>query len=199
MGKSIKKSVLIRITASICSTLLCCVVVNVGMTQIKKVDLENQTSMALLQDIQLAEIAHYKWCNGLSQTIYADKAFTGSSDPTTCSLGQWIYSSDNLTDETILSLKNEIEPIHKKLHEDAEETIRLLATDPEQAKQFYEQTVQTTVENLIAKLDQIIEKSEGNAAASEQKMNNVISIVSKCLHILNNYKIIQQHFIFAKI
>lgn len=134
--------------------------------------------MALLQDIQLAEIAHYKWCNGLSQTIYADKAFTGSSDPTTCSLGQWIYSSDNLTDETILSLKNEIEPIHKKLHEDAEETIRLLATDPEQAKQFYEQTVQTTVENLIAKLDQIIEKSEGNAAASEQKMNNVISIVS---------------------
>lgn len=178
MRKSIKKSVLIRIVASICSTLLCCIVVNVGMVQIKNADLENQTAMTLLQEIQLAEIAHYKWCNSLSQTIYAGKEFTGSSDPTACSLGQWIYNSANLTDATIISLKNEIEPIHKELHGYAEQTINLLATDPEQAKAFYQETVQTTVTSLITRLDEIIEKSEANATASEEKMHNVINIVS---------------------
>ena len=178
MSNSIKKSVMIRIVASICSTVLCCIVVNVGMIQIKKADLDNQASLALLQDIQFAEIAHYKWCNGLSQTVYAGKPFTGSSDPTACSLGQWIYGSDDLTDETIVALKNEIEPLHKKLHENTVETISLLATDPQQAKQFYEQSVQTTVETLIAKLDQVIEKIAENASASEEKMNDVINTVT---------------------
>lgn len=178
MSKSIKKSVLIRVVASICSTLLCCAVVNVGMTQIKKVDLENEQSTELLKSIQSAEIAHYKWCNSLSQAVYAGKEFTGSSDPTVCSLGGWIYNSDNLTDKTIISLRDEIEPIHKELHGYAEETINLIKTNPAKAKQFYEQTVQTTVGNLITKLDKIIEKSEENATVSGQKMNNVINIVA---------------------
>lgn len=179
MSKSIKKSVLIRVTASICSTLLCCIVVNVGMMQIKKVDLENQQSMSLLKDIQIAEIAHYKWCSSLSQAVYAGKDFTGNSDPTACSLGQWIYNSSNdLTDETIISLRDEIEPIHKELHGYAQDTINLLKTNPEQAQQFYEQNIRITVEDLITRLDKIIEKSEANAAESEQKMNSVINTVS---------------------
>lgn len=61
MRKSIKRSILKRIVATICATVMCCIVVNVGMVQIKKADLENQASMALLQEIQLVEIAHYKW------------------------------------------------------------------------------------------------------------------------------------------
>lgn len=178
MSKSIKKSVLIRVVAAILSTLLCCMVVNLGMIQIKKVDSESQKSIELLKDIQLAEIAHYKWCSSLSQAVYAGKEFEGSSDPKTCSLGQWIYNSSNdLTDKTIISLRDEIEPIHKQLHGYAESTINLIKTNPQQAQQFYQQNVQTTVQNLLTKLDKIIEKSEANATESEQKMNSVIAVV----------------------
>lgn len=177
MNKSIKKAVLIRVVAAICSTALCCAVVNIGVQQIKKAGEENKQANILLHEIQAAEIAHYKWCNGLSQTIYAGKEFTGSTDPTACSLGKWIYGDENITDQEVIRLRNEIEPMHKTLHGYAVETINMLQTNPEQAHQFYQQNVQTTVENLIVKLNQIVERMEAQAKQTSSHMESVLSRV----------------------
>lgn len=103
MKKSIKTMVMIRVAAVLVSTLLLSIMTTINTMNIDRIkDLRTQTT-ELLDRAERAEVAHYKWLTNLSNALYAGTEFTGSMDPTTCVLGQWIYGNANTTDAEILS------------------------------------------------------------------------------------------------
>ena len=130
MRKSIKKMVGYRVAAALLSVVLFSVVTTVNIMRIKRAEAENAQAFALLNRAQTAEAAHYKWSSGLSNALYAGKEFTGSIDPTTCVLGKWLYGEAGTDNARILSLRTQMEPIHKELHESAVQVLETLKTNP---------------------------------------------------------------------
>ena len=130
MRKSINKMVGYRVAAALISVVLFSVVTTVNIMRIKRAEAENAQAFELLNRAQTAEAAHYKWSSGLSNALYAGKEFTGSIDPTTCVLGQWLYGEAGTDNEKILALRTQIEPLHKELHGSATEVLGMLETNP---------------------------------------------------------------------
>ncbi len=157
MKKSIKKTVWTRAIAALASILLFSFVTTANILRIQGVQNENTQAAELLQRAQGAETAHYRWASGLSNALYAGAEFTGSTDPTTCALGQWIYGSEEITDPAILTLRNELEPLHKEIHESATHVLGLLKTSPAQAQDYYQETILSNITTLVGKLDKIVE------------------------------------------
>ena len=90
MGTSIKRSIWIRMAAAIVAVLLFSGVTTMNIIRIDRTQDASVQASALLDSAQRAEVAHYKWSSNLSNALYAGAEFTGSMDPTTCALGQWI-------------------------------------------------------------------------------------------------------------
>ena len=155
--KSIKRTVLIRTVAALISILLFSFVTTANIMRIQSVQNANTQAAALLQRAQGAETAHYKWASNLSNALYAGTEFTGSTDPTKCTLGQWIYGDDEISDPTILALRNELEPLHKEIHGSATQVLEQLKTDPSGAQEYYQKTILANISTLVGKLDKIVE------------------------------------------
>ena len=173
MRKSINKMVGYRVAAALISVVLFSVVTTVNIMRIKAAEAENAGAFALLNRAQSAEAAHYKWSSGLSNALYAGKEFTGSIDPTTCVLGKWLYGEAGTEDEKILSLRAQMEPLHKALHESATEVLEMLETNPARAQSYYQETIQANLTTLVGLLEQVVEEG---SAISEKSMATVQSI-----------------------
>ena len=126
--KSIKRSVWIRTAAALASVLLFSFVTTANILRIQGVQNTNTRAASLLQRAQGAETAHYRWASNLSNALYAGAEFTGSIDPTTCALGQWLYGDAETGDAEILALRSQMEPLHKEIHESATHVLELLKT-----------------------------------------------------------------------
>ncbi len=173
MRKSINKMVGYRVAAALISVVLFSVVTTVNIMRIKNAEEENAGAFVLLNRAQTAEAAHYKWSSGLSNALYAGKEFTGSIDPTTCVLGKWLYGEAGTEDEKILSLRAQMEPLHKELHESAAEVLAMLETNPARAQSYYQETIQANLTTLVGLLEQVVEEG---SAISEKSMATVQSI-----------------------
>ena len=173
MRKSINKMVGYRVVAALLSVVLFSVVTTVNIMRIKRAEVENAEAFALLNRAQTAEAAHYKWSSGLSNALYAGKDFTGSIDPTTCVLGQWLYGEEGTDDEKILALRAQMEPLHKELHESAVKVLEMLETNAPRAQSYYQETIQANLTTLVGLLDQVIEEA---SAMSEESMAAVENI-----------------------
>ncbi len=156
MGKSIKRSVMIRVVAAIISMVLYSVLITVNIFAIKDTEKNSVETKSLLERIQSAEVAHYKWSSGLSNALYAGKEFTGSIDPTSCVLGQWLYGEENTDDSVILELREKMEPLHKELHESASYVLDLYKTDPQGAQEYYQSTIQANLTTLVGYMDEVV-------------------------------------------
>ena len=119
MRKGIVKMVGIRVAFALVSIVLFSFAMTFNIFRIQSTQDTAIKAAALLDKAQKAEVAHYKWSANLSNALYADTEFTGSMDPTTCALGQWLYGEEELKDTAIESLRSQIEPLHKALHESA--------------------------------------------------------------------------------
>ena len=122
--------------------------------------------------------------------MYADTEFTGSIDPTTCVLGQWIYGEAGTDDTDILALRTQLEPLHKELHESATYVLELMEDDPAGAQEYYQNTIQTNLSTLVGILDDVIERSTSLSEKTETRMEqtilsmNVISLVCLVLALV---------------
>ena len=116
MRKSIRKMVKIRVIMALGSILLFGFIVTYNMTKIKRTEVANEQSNALLERACAAEVAHYKWVNNLSNALYVGTEFTGSIDHTGCVLGQWLYGEAGTDDADILSLREKLEPQIGRAH-----------------------------------------------------------------------------------
>lgn len=174
MRKSIKLMVGIRVAAALASILLLSNVTINNIAQIKKTQAAEKQITSLLSNVQLAETAHYKWSSNLSNALYAGTEFTGSTDPTTCVLGQWVYGEAGTDDARVLKLRSEIEPLHKSLHESAVYVLNLMKTDPNQAQTYYQNTILSNLTTLVGKLDEIVEQESKLSEESMAQMNKSI-------------------------
>ncbi len=177
MRKSIKQMVGIRVAAALISVLLFSVMITVNIIRVDRTQEKEQNASALLDRAQKAETAHYKWSGNLSNALYAGTEFTGSIDPTTCVLGQWLYGEAGTDDTTVLSLRSEMEPLHKELHESATYVLDLMKTSPEQAQEYYQNTIQTNLATLVGMLDQVVERGSKLNEESQKSMNNTVSVM----------------------
>ena len=174
MRKSIKTNVGIRVIAALASVILFSSVMTINIFRIKNMQADNADVNNLLSTVQAAETAHYKWSSGLSNALYADAEFTGSTDPTTCVLGQWIYGDSSTADPDILALRDQIEPLHKELHESAIHVLDQMNSSPSQAQAYYQNTILSNLSTLVGFLDQIVEDCTQKSLDSTTEMRQMI-------------------------
>ncbi len=172
MKNSIKRSVSIRVVATLSATLLLSFLTSFNIFRIQTTQAETQQANALLQRAQQAETAHYKWASSLSNALYAGAEFTGSIDPTTCVLGQWLYGEAYTEDPQVLALRSQLEPLHKELHESATHVLNTMETSPEEAQAYYQDTILTNLSTLVGLLDQVVERGGELSEVCNAKMDS---------------------------
>ncbi len=175
MRKSVKLMVGIRVAAAFLSMMLFSVLTTTNIINVDHSEENNSAVNALLTRAQKAEAAHYKWASNLSNALYAGMEFTGSTDPTGCVLGQWIYGEAGTDDETILKLRSQLQPLHEELHQSAVYVLELYETDPAQAQQYYQETIQGNLTVLVGMLDEVIDQCTSLNEASAAHMREIIS------------------------
>lgn len=158
MGKSIKRSIAIRAALALAAMLLFSFITTANTFKIDNTQEQAQQASALLDRAQKAEAAHYKWSQNLSNALYAGTEFTGSTDPTGCVLGQWLYGEAGTDNETVLGLRSKLEPLHKELHESATYVLDIHKSDPKAAQEYYQQTIGANLSTLVGYLDQVVEE-----------------------------------------
>lgn len=187
MRKGIKTMVGIRVFFALVSVLMYSILITVNIYAIKDTQKKSIEANTLLSTIQSAEVAHYKWSAGLSNALYAGAEFTGSMDPTSCVLGQWVYGSEKLEDSKVLALRDQIEPLHKELHESASYVLELLKTDPQAAQEYYQKTIQGNLSTLVGLLDEVVTEVTAQndvCKADMQQTIHVMQVISGICFVL---------------
>ena len=177
MRKSIKKMVGIRVAVALIAVLLFSVMMTINILRVDHTQTFGIQANALLDRAQRAESAHYKWSSNLSNALYAGTEFTGSIDPTTCVLGQWLYGEAGTTDSEILALRSQMEPLHKALHESATQVLEQLETSPEQAQSYYQETIQSNLGTLVGLLDKVVERGTELNDESKAEMERTLVLM----------------------
>lgn len=177
MRKSIKKMVTIRVAVALLAVLLFSVMMTINILSIQHSQEKNAEAAAVLDRVQRAETAHYKWSANLSNALYANSEFTGSTDPTTCVLGQWLYGEAGTDNAVILQLRNEMEPLHKELHESAILALEQYRTNPATAQNYYQNTILKNLSTLVGKLDSVVEESAAISAENAASMERTITMM----------------------
>ncbi len=156
MRKSIKIMAGVRVVAALLAVMVFSVMTTKNIYNMEDSAAANVAVNEVLQRAQKAEAAHYKWSSNLSNALYAGMEFTGSTDPTGCVLGQWLYGEAGTEDKAILDLRTQLEPLHKELHESAAYVLELYNTDPAQA--YYQETISSNLGVLVGLLEQVVER-----------------------------------------
>ena len=176
---------------------LLAVVMLVNIGQINAKQRESAAEGAVLSTVMQAEVAHYKWSANLSNALYAGAEFTGSKDPTACVLGKWIYGELGTEDETILALRDKIEPLHKELHASATEALELLAGSPSRGRTYYQETILTNLNTLVGYLDEVAARSQELSTRSNESISQaiwvmlVLSIICCLLMVISLASLVQ--------
>lgn len=192
----------IRVAVALIAIFLFSVMTTVNIMSVDRTQTAGVQANELLDKAQKAETAHYKWSSNLSNALYAGTEFTGSIDPTTCVLGQWLYGEAGTTDAEILALRSQMEPLHKELHESATEVLEQLKNNPKQAQDYYQQTIQSNLGTLVGLLEEVVEHATALNEQSQEKMENtltrmhistsvglllsLIALISLVLYVLKN-------------
>ena len=175
MKKSIKRSVGIRVAVALLAVLMFSVMMTVNILIIEGSQKHSASASDVLDRAQKAETAHYKWASNLSNALYAGTEFTGSIDPTTCVLGQWLYGEAGTDNEKILQLRSQMEPLHKELHQSATQVLGWLDSNPSRAQSYYQTTIQQNLTQLVGMLDQVVEEStQINDACTAQMQRTIV-------------------------
>ncbi|MCM1267958.1 MAG: methyl-accepting chemotaxis protein [Bacteroidales bacterium] len=180
MRKSIKIMAGVRIVAALLAVVLFSLLTTRNIYRMEASEAANVSVNALLQTTQKAEAAHYKWSSNLNNALYSGTEFTGSTDPTGCVLGQWLYGEAGTEDQTILDLRSQLEPLHKQLHESAVYVLDFYETDPEAAQAYYQDTIMGNLSTLVGLLDQIVERGTALNEISTADMATTV----KTMHVV---------------
>ena len=174
MRRSIKIIVGVLVVTTILSVLMFSFLTTKNIISMDKSEEANIEINALLQRAQKAEVAHYKWSSNLSNALYSGTEFTGSTDPTGCVLGKWIYGEAGTNDEIILDLRSQLEPLHRELHQSAVYVLELSETDLNQAQEYYQETILGNLSVLVGLIDEVVERGTVLNEASTENMKKTV-------------------------
>ena len=177
MGNSIKRSVMNRVVCALVAVILFSFVTTSNILRIERTQDRSILANAMLSQVQQAEAAHYKWSANLSNAMYAGTEFTGSLDHTSCVLGKWLYSTLELEDAEIEALRAQIEPLHQELHASAGVALEQYQNSHTRAQQYYQDTILSTLANLVSLLDQVVDRGEVLSTECSNSMRSTITIM----------------------
>ncbi len=180
MGKSINRSVGIRVAFAVFSIFLFSCITTANILRIESTQTASVQADSLLDSAEQAEVAHYKWAVNLSDALYTGDDFTGSMDYSGCVLGKWLYSDLKISDAEIDRLRAEIEPLHRSLHASAGTALELHKDSPTQAQDYYADTIETDLTTLVGLLDQVVTRGKAISQDCTKQMNDTIAL----MHIL---------------
>ncbi len=173
MRQSIKQQVMIRIALIFLCVIISGIVTISAMSKVRGYSRSTEQATHINSLVLTAEKAHYGWVENLCSAVTLGTEFTGSKDYKTCVLGNWFYNSDlsGIKDSEILRLMEEMKPIHQAIHESAQTILDMNETDPEQARQMYQQVTKVNVDNLVALLDQVASITEQQVADNQSGLS----------------------------
>lgn len=177
MKKSIKKIVSIRIVFALASILLFSFLTTYNILRVEHTQEEAVAVHETQMKAQKAEAAHYRWTINLSEALFSNAKFTGSTDHTSCVLGQWIYGDAGTEDSEILELRSQMEPLHKELHQSAVTALDMLESDPDGVYAYYNETIQGKLTTLVGLLNRVIELSNEINTNTEETLDSTIKIM----------------------
>ena len=168
---------MIRVICALVAVLLFSGVTTTNILRIEGAQKSNIKATAMLNQVQQAEVAHYKWSANLSNALYSGTEFTGSMDHTGCVLGKWLYSDMDLQHAEVERLRTQIEPLHKELHASAKTALDMYENSHVRAQQYYVETIQTNLAALVGLLDKVVEQGEALTDTYATSMNNTIALM----------------------
>lgn len=101
--------------------------------------------------LQQAVADHYSWSSKLNASVAYGREFDGSTDPTKCRFGTYIYSDEIQNDPEWDGLLSEIEPLHNRIHEGALSILSL--TDPAEVQALYADSIEPALNSLVEVLN----------------------------------------------
>lgn len=178
MEKSIKKAIWMRVAIIFFVVIVSGASTVTYLRKIRRINKETVEATNIHTMALSAEKAHYSWIENLSSAISYGTEFTGSTDCTTCVLGKWLYNTDRTTirNPRILSLMDEIIPIHEAIHTSATEILELNQRDHEQAKEMYLNVVKKNVTDLVTLLEEVVEANNAQVHAHEDELGKAITV-----------------------
>ena len=107
------------------TVLLLLVLIILGVININYQDRKMTTLIGEQEKLNMAEAAHYRWAMTLSQAMLNETEFTGQQDETKCDFGIYLYGEDVKGNPNLQEFYENVEPIHKKIHESAKKIMEL--------------------------------------------------------------------------
>jgi len=120
--------------------------------------------------------AHYTWRNSLTEAITNGTEFTGSTDPTTCALGNWLHSDEaaHVKDPKLLELISSVSNPHVAMHRNAEAVKRhLLAGNKDAAMNEFTKNILPSFNLSISDLIEINKRYSELTHEAEQAVTAV--------------------------
>ena len=74
-------------------------------------------------------------------------------------------------------LRAELEPLHKELHNSANYVLELMKTSPDEAQDYYRETIQTNLVTLVGIMDEVILRGEQLSDGRTELMEDTISLM----------------------
>ena len=191
MGKSIKRSVWIRVIVILAVVIISAVFTVNGVRKIRAASREAEKATEIHTLALAGEKAHFSWIENLSSAINLDTEFTGSTDYTACDLGKWLYGDrSGIEDQKVVALMDEMIPLHEAIHNSAVEILELNETDHKKAQEMYMNETKVNVGNLVKVLDEMIELSEADSETHQTTLQRaitattVVTVVSFIINII---------------
>lgn len=126
--------------------------------------------------IQIAITGHYEWLEKLNVSIQNGVEFTGSLDPTMCSLGVWkaSFTKKDIVDPLIRTALDASTMPHEKIHNSVGGILELSKTDKDAAFQHYIDEIKPQTAEVITQL-QVIDQCYAQAA--EKASKNLVGLI----------------------
>ncbi len=176
MGKSIKRSVWIRVIVILVVVVISAVFTVNGVRKIRVASRNTEKATEIHKLALAGEKAHFSWIENLSSSINLGTDFTGSTDFTACDLGKWLYGDRSaIEDQEITALMDEMIPIHEAIHESAVEILELNKTNHQKAQEMYLNETKVNVSKLVGVLDKVIEISEADTVTYQTTLQRAIT------------------------
>jgi len=162
----------------------------VGLVAIQRIKSDSNKA-ALLQTenngVSGALNAHYMWRHNLVSAVLIGGEFTGSLDPNTCALGEWLSSdaAKGITDPVVLDLLQKVGSPHSFIHNEAKTTIGYIqAGELEEAKAHLVEAILPKTQEVITLLTEVQNRFDTLLQEKRQETLDLGSLVNTVLIVL---------------
>ena len=166
-NKSIQQVVFLRLGLVVLMVVVLSLISSSAMLNIQKCNQQVAQEYELLITAIDGKRAHYVWAENLVSSLGVGTEFTGSTDHTTCALGQWLHSDHSHDSSFVQEQVAAMIPVHQEIHAAAKELVSYKDTDLQRAQQTYVKEILPRIQKLSGLLDDMSEVSRQMVVSSQ--------------------------------